>query len=507
MSEIELTGASLSVADVAAIASGARVRLSEEVRAAMVENHRAYLAAGPPDILARKEAWLVGSADQVSCGERVASFVRSHCAGVGEPLSQQAVRALMAVRANQLSRALSGVRPEVVELLIAMLNEGVHPVVPSQGSVGAAGDLAPLAHVAIVALRLGGRAYRDGLEQDGVAAMDGLPALEVEPKEALSLINGAALTAALGALALYRARRLLLASEVGLAMSLEVAMADAGGLDDGALAARGHPGAMAVAARVRALLAGSALVREQGVGDPFSLRCAPAVQGAALDALHYVERVVEQELNGACDNPLFLGGRLVEAGNFHGAPVALALDHLKVALTQVASIIERRVYRLTYGKLNGNLPSFLMESSGVVSGFMLAQYTAASLVSECKGLAHPASVDSIPTGQHHEDHVPMGPIAARTLLSIVENLAAVVAIEVMVAAQGLDFRAEGLSFTAAGQRVSGPPVALAAGVAEAHRRVRQVVPRWVDDRVLHRDLSAVLAIVRAGDFSGGGHPW
>lgn len=505
---IEIRGDSLGVDAVAAIAAGAQVSLGSEARARMIQNHRAWLLAAPMDILARKEAWLVGSADHVgSSRERVASFVRSHCAGVGEPLPDAAVRALLAVRANQLACGRSGVRPEVVELLLAMLNAGVHPVVPSQGSVGAAGDLAPLAHLARVALRLGGRARRGGAELDAAAAMQGLPELEVEPKEALSLINGAALTTALGALAVARARRLLLASEVGLAMSLEVAMADAGCLDERALAARGHPGAVAVAARVRELLAGSQLVREHGEADAFSLRCAPAVHGAAWDALHYVERVVEQELNGACDNPLLIDDRVVEAGNFHGAPVALALDHLKVALTQVASIGERRVYRLTYGKLSGNLPSFLMESSGVVSGFMLAQYTAASLVSECKGLAHPASVDSIPTGQHHEDHVPMGPIAARTLLSILENLAAVVAIEVLVAAQGLDFRREGLSFTDAGERVVGPPVALAAGVAAVHQRVRGAVPRWTDDRVLHRDLSAVIGMVRAGDFSGGGQPW
>lgn len=505
---IELCGEKLGIDAVAAVIAGESVRLAEPTRARLRENHRAWTEHGAADILARKEAWLVGSADQVgSSRERVASFVRTHCAGVGDPLPDEAVRALLLVRANQLAQGLSGVRPEVVELLLAMLNHGVHPVIPSQGSVGAAGDLAPLAHMTCVALRLGGRARRGGQELDAAAAMAGLPEIELEPKEALSLINGAALTAALGARAVFRARRLLAAAEVGLAMSLEVAMADTGALNERALAARGHAGAVDVAARVRGLLAGSALAGAHGEADAFSLRCAPAVQGAALDALRYVEGVVERELNGACDNPLLVDDVMVEAGNFHGAPVALALDHLKVALTQVASIVERRVYRLTYGKLSGNLPSFLMESSGVVSGFMLAQYTAASLVSECKGLAFPASVDSIPTGQHHEDHVPMGPIAARTLLAVVDNLAAVTAIELLVAAQGLDFRRAGTSFTANGARVDGAPVALAPGVAAAHARVRTRVPRWDDDRVLHRDLSAVIEMVRAGDFSGGGHPW
>lgn len=501
MSVVQVDGRSLSVHDVVDVAHGAPAALCEQARAAVLAGHARWKAHGPADILTEKETWLVGvDVADASPEERLAGFVLSHCAGVGAPLSPDQVRALMLTRANVLASGLSGVRPEGVELLLAMLEAGVHPVVPSQGSVGAAGDLAPLAHVAQVAFRLGGQAWRDGAALPGVEAMRGLPAFSPEPKEALSFINGASLTAALGAIAVVRAERALHSAEQALAMSMGVVLADSDCLDEGALGARRHPGALAVAERVRARIAGSQLVHSGRSADAFSIRCAPAVLGAAWDALAYVRQTVERELNGACDNPLIVGDRVIEGSNFHGAPVAMALDHLKVALTQVASISERRTYRLTYGSLTGNLPSFLLESSGVNSGFMLAQYTAASLVSECKGLSHPASVDSIPTGQHHEDHVSMGPAAARTLLAVIEALVEVVGIELLVASQGLDFRREGVSFTEDGERVQGPPVPLSPGIRASWERVRAVVPRWTQDRVLHVDLSAVSTRVRAGDF-------
>ncbi|MCB9764142.1 MAG: aromatic amino acid lyase [Alphaproteobacteria bacterium] len=502
MSAVYIDGASLSARKVAAVAGGAPVRLASSAREAMRANHDAWRRHGTADILGDKETWLIGASTAASPRERVRGFVLSHCAGVGPPLAEPEVRALMLCRANVLAAACSGVRPELVELLLAMLNKGVHPVVPAKGSVGAAGDLAPLAHVAQVALRMGGRATVRGEALDGVVAMQGLPEVKAASKETLSLINGASLTVACGALAVHRAERLLRSAERALAQTMAVVLADADCLDARAMASRRHPGACAVAERMRALIEGSALVHRGRSADAFSIRCAPAVLGAAWDALDYVRGVVEHELNGACDNPLLFDGEVIEAGNFHGAPVALALDHLKVALTQVASIAERRVFRMTYGRLTGNLPSFLLESSGVDSGFMLAQYTAASLVSECKGLAHPASVDSIPTGQHHEDHVPMGPAAARGLLAIVENLAEVLAIELLVGAQGLDFRLEGTSFSPKGEKITGQPVAPASAIQEIQETVRAVSPRWTADRVLHRDLEAVARRVRAGDFEG-----
>ena len=473
--EIVLGEGPLTVDALIAVVDGAPVRLGDEARARIAQNHAVWLSLGPPDILARKETWLLGiEGTGAPQAQRVSTFVRCHCAGVGPPLATALVRALMLTRASQLSQGLSGVRPELIELLLAMLNAGVHPVIPSLGSVGAAGDLAPLAHLAEVAFRLGGKAERGGVVRGFAEAMEGVPSFTPEPKEALSLINGATLTAAMGA-----------------------------------LASRGHPAAVESAARVAASLEGSTLVQVGRSPDAFSVRCAPAVHGAAWDALEYTERVVTRELNGACDNPLVFEDGAVEAGNFHGAPVAITLDHLKVALTQVISIAERRVYRLTYGRLTGNLPSFLLEGSGVNNGFMLAQYTAASLVSECKGRCFPASADSIPTGQHAEDHVPMGPNAARGLLHITEDAASVLAIEALVAAQGLEFRRAGRSFLADGTRVQGPEVALAPAVAAALATVRAVAPLWVDDRVLHGDLAAVATQVRDGAFAqgDGGRGW
>ncbi|MBK9643814.1 MAG: aromatic amino acid lyase [Deltaproteobacteria bacterium] len=508
--EIVLGEGPLTVDALIAVVDGAPVRLGDEARARIAQNHTVWLGLGPPDILARKETWLLGiEGTGAPQAQRVSTFVRCHCAGVGPPLATALVRALMLTRASQLSQGLSGVRPELIELLLAMLNAGVHPVIPSLGSVGAAGDLAPLAHLAEVAFRLGGKAERGGVVRGFAEAMEGVPSFTPEPKEALSLINGATLTAAMGALAVHRVRRLLRTAERTLSMSMEVVLADAGCLDPRALASRGHPAAVESAARVAASLEGSTLVQVGRSPDAFSVRCAPAVHGAAWDALEYTERVVVRELNGACDNPLVFEDGAVEAGNFHGAPVAITLDHLKVALTQVISIAERRVYRLTYGRLTGNLPSFLLEGSGVNNGFMLAQYTAASLVSECKGRCFPASADSIPTGQHAEDHVPMGPNAARGLLHITEDAASVLAIEALVAAQGLEFRRAGRSFLADGTRVQGPEVALAPAVAAALATVRAVAPLWVDDRVLHGDLAAVATQVRDGAFAqgDGGRGW
>jgi len=496
-----LLGGALDVAAVARVARGTPVALSAAARDAMAANAASWEAAGAPDVLAFKAAWLVGPrADRVDPAERLEAFVTGHCAGVGAPLAVDQVRAMMLARANVLAGARSGCRPEAAEILIAMLNAGVHPHVPSQGSVGAAGDLAPLAHVARVACRLGGVAARGGRALPALEAIAGQPHFVPTPKEALSLINGSTLSAALAALACHRAERLLRVSELALAMSMEVALASADCLDARLLAARGHPAAVESAARVRALLAGSALAVPGRSPDDFSIRCAPAVLGAAWDAVAYARVTVERELGGACDNPLLIDGAVLEGGNFHGAPVGLAMDHLKVALTQAASIAERRVYRLTYGQLTGNLPSFLLEGSGLNSGFMLAQYTAASLVSECKGLAHPASVDSIPTGQHHEDHVSMAPIAARGALQIIDALAEVLSIEILVAAQGLDFRRQGVTWTPDGRRVQGPPAALAEGTAAALARVRARVPHWDDDRVLHRDQQAVASLVRGGEI-------
>ena len=501
-------GRSLNCAGVAAVAHGGQAVLSDEARGAMEANYASWLSLGAPDILAGKEAWLVGGS-RVDTGswDRLRGFVESHCAGVGPELGDAVVRAMMVCRANVLARACSGCRPLSVDVLLSMLEHGVHPIVPSLGSVGAAGDLAPLAHMARVAFRLGGKARTPRGVVEAQEAMEPVLAYEPTPKEALSLINGSTLSSALGAIACHRAERVLLAAELGLAATMEVVLASPGCLEPAVLEARGHPGAVEVSARVRELLKGSALVVPERGPDAFSIRCAPAVLGAAWDALAHVRSVVETELNGACDNPLVVDGAIVEAGNFHGAPIAMALDHLKIAMTQVGTIAERRIFRMNYGQLSGNLPSFLVESNGLNSGFMLAQYTAASLASENKGLSHPASVDSIPTGQHHEDHVSLAPIAARGCLDIVENTAHIVAIEVLTASQGLEFRRDGAQYDEFGELQTGIPVRLAPGVAALLERVRRVVPRWTEDRVLHRDIEAVSTLLRSNGLMGREEAW
>lgn len=490
---IRVDGRSLTIADVHRVASGEAAELAPEAATAM----RANVASAPQgeSVLERKRIWLVGQhASGMSGDELARAFILGHCAGVGEPFPEAVVRATLVARANVLAGGLTGSRPEAAEALLALLRAGVVPHVPSQGSVGAAGDLAPLAHIAAVVC--------------GYTASDPpVQPLRPTPKEALSLINGATVTTALAALACARARRVLEAAIAAAAMTFEVVRADAGCIDARPLAARGHPGAEDAATRLRALLAGSEAVIAGREPDAFSIRCAPAVLGSALDALEHTEAVVTRELNGAADNPLLFDGEWIEAGNFHGSPVALAMDHLRIALTSVATQSERRTFRLTYGQLSHGLPSFLVPGTGLNSGFMLAQYTAASLASECKGLCWPASVDSIPTVQHHEDHVSMGPISARRTLDVLECLADIVAIEALLAAQGLDLRALGRAWGPAGEPIEAPPVAPPAPIERLRATLRAEIPFWEDDGVLRPALVSVGRLVRQGALSGALSPW
>lgn len=499
MAEVLLDGTTLTCADIAAIAEGAPVRFDDAARARVDASARYYAQQDDPHIVRHKWAWLVGGAQPEDLHVATRMFIEGHCAAVGPPLDRAVARALMATRANQLAVGLSGVRPEVLDLFVAVLEADIVPVVPAHGSVGAAGNPV-LAHVARVLCRYGGEAVRDGQTRPAAEALAGLPELVPTEKEALSLINGSSLTTALAALAVHRAERALRAAQAACALSLEVVQADVACLSPRAMEARRAPGAVEVAARLRSLVAGSELVHAQNWPDSFSIRCAPTVLGAAADALASVKQTVERELNCASDNPLvFAGCEVVEAGNFHGAPVALAMDHLKTALVMVASIAERRVFRLTYARLSG-LPSFLLPNSGANSGLMLAQYTAASLVSEARARSFPASADAIPTVQHHEDHVSMGPGAAQGALEIVALLEDVIAIELLCAAQGLDFRLAGQAVDAHGALVDVPPLQPGAGSRAVYDAVRERVPRWVDDRVMHLDLEALGDAVRAGVF-------
>jgi histidine ammonia-lyase len=490
---ISLDGRGVTAADLHAIAHGEAVHLDAGARGRM-EANVASMPSGP-SILEEKRHWLVGGfAAELSADELCKTFIIGHCAGVGELLPDAMVRATMAARANVLATATTGCRPEAAEILVAMLNQGVTPKVPSQGSVGAAGDLAPLAHIARMACGY-------------MPRPDGLPEYAPNPKEALALINGISMTTALGSVAVTRIQRILDCSIAACAMTMEAMGADSGCIDERLLRARNHPGAIEIAEKLREWLAGSDQVKRGQGANAFSIRAAPAVMGTLVEELCCTTTILERELNGAGDNPLLIDGEWIEGGNFHGAPVAQALDALKVALTQLATVSERRTFRLTYGQLSKGLPSFLVRGTGLNSGFMLTQYTAASLASECKGLAHPAAVDSIPTVQHHEDHVSMGPIAARMLLEMTECVADIVGIELLLAAQALDLRMRGIAFDAAGDRIDADLVTPAPPIAEAHARIRERIAYWEDDGVLHPALVAAGEMVRSGEILGKKVKW
>ena len=490
---IALDGLTLTVSDLFAIAHGQRVSLDAAARQRMIDNVNTMPPG--PSILEEKRHWLVGGfAAEMNEDELCKTFILGHCAGVGAPLADPMVRATMAARANVLATATTGCRADAAEILIEMLNEEVIPRVPSQGSVGAAGDLAPLAHIARVACGYADRPAR-------------LSKYKPNAKEALALINGISMTAALGAIAAVRIKRILECSTAACAMTMEAMGADAGCIDDRLLRARNHPGAVRIGDTLREWLEGSQQVLSGQGANAFSLRAAPAVMGTLVEELDSTTNIIERELNGAGDNPLLMDGEWIEGGNFHGAPVAQALDALKIALTQLATVSERRTFRLTYGQLSKGLPSFLVRGTGLNSGFMLTQYTAASLASECKGLAHPAAVDTIPTVQHHEDQVSMGPIAARMLLEMSECVADIVGIELLLAAQALDLRMRGVGFDAEGEPLDAEPVTPSPKIAELHARIRHHIDYWEDDEVLHPVLVAAGEMVRTGSVLGDPLPW
>jgi histidine ammonia-lyase len=423
------------------------------------------------------------------------NLVRSHASGVGPPLPAEVVRAMLLLRANTLAVGLSGVRVELAELLLAMLNAGVHPVVPSRGSVGASGDLAPLAHLALVAIGEG-KAEVHGARMAGAEALAtaGLEPIELQAKEGLALLNGTQLMAGIGALAIADARTLAQSADVIGAMSLEAMEGTDAAFAEALIGARPHPGQVASAAHLRALVRGSQIGeghRESThrVQDAYSLRCMPQVHGAARDAIDQLERVVSVELNAATDNPLVFpesadhpDGEVISGGNFHGEPLALALDYATMAVAELASISERRTARIVDARLSG-LPAVLSEQPGLESGLMITQYVAASLVNELQSLAHPASVDSIPTGANQEDHVSMGATSALQLREALDRAQTVLAIEALCAAQGLDFRA---------------PMRPGAGVARAHAALREVVTHLDADRTPAPDIASVHDLVASG---------
>jgi histidine ammonia-lyase len=421
------------------------------------------------------------------------NLVRSHAAGVGDLLPEREVRAMMLLRANVITKGYSGARLDLAELLVGMLNAGLCPPIPEQGSVGASGDLAPLAHLA---LSLIGEGTLQCNGSSGPAAdmlrSSGLAPVSLEAKEGLTLINGTQAHTAIGALALVDAHRLWRTAHVAGAMSLEALLGTPVAFDPRIQDVRGQLGQAASAAYLRELLADSEIRESHRENDPrvqdaYALRCMPQVHGPVLDAMDFASGVIGREINAATDNPLvFESGDLLSGGNFHGQSVAMALDFLAIALTNLATISERRIDRLVHPDLNQGLPPFLSRDAGVNSGFMMAQVTAASLASECKVLSHPASVDTIPTDGSKEDVVPMAMSAAWKLRRVVRNVRYVLAIELMCAAQGIDYRA---------------PLKPGRGVARAHATVRRLVAPLERDRVLSGDIEQLARAIQSDEFS------
>ncbi len=426
-------------------------------------------------------------------GELQRNLVRSHASGLGARLSREETRALMLLRANALAQGYSGVRPVVIERLLACLEAEVHPVIPEVGSAGASGDLAPLSHLAL-ALMGEGSAELDGVVSPAAEALSrkGLSPLQYEAKEGLALLNGTQAMLGVGVLALMRAERALESAEVAGAMSLEALKGTPDAFHPLIQSVRPHPGQAESAERLRALLAHSEIRESHRHGDPrvqdaYSLRCMPQVHGAARDALAHVRRVLEVEVNSATDNPLVFAeeGLILSGGNFHGQPVAQVMVLLCIAGADVMGMSERRIERLLNPALSG-LPAFLAREPGVESGLMTAQLSAVDWVAESRVLAHPASVDSISTGGAKEDHVSMGMTAARKARSVVSNLEGVLAIELLCAAQGLEFL---------------KPLRPGRGVARAYTLVRERVKPLAGDRPLTPDIEALTELVRSGAFS------
>jgi histidine ammonia-lyase len=506
MDEVILDGQALSLAEIEGVSlNGCRVSIAAAAQSRMAKSRdtiEEILAAGqtvygvntgfgklsdvriPSDKLAQLQT----------------NLVRSHAGGVGQPLSEGESRAMLLLRANVLAKGLSGNRPELVDLLVAMLNAGVHPVIPEKGSVGASGDLAPLAHQALVLIGEG-EAWYHGERMAGGEAMRraGLKPLKLAAKEGLALLNGTQAMTAVGALAVARARRVAMVADLAGAMSLDALMGTPAAFDARIHEARPHAGQIATAKHLIALMADSE-IRESHrehcsrVQDAYCLRCMPQVHGAVRGVLAHVTGVLEIEAGSATDNPLVFPSdsegaserAVLSGGNFHGAPLAYAFDYAAIATTDLASITERRIDRLLNPDINEGLPAFLSGDPGLSSGFMIAQIVAAALINECQVLSHPSSTGSIPTDGGKEDHVSMGMTGALKLRQIVEHAERIVAIELMCATQGLEYRR---------------PLKSSPELERAYAVVRAIVPRLEEDRVLAPDIEALAAALRAGAFN------
>jgi histidine ammonia-lyase len=493
---VVLDGGPLRLEDVEAVArGGAAVRIGERARQAMAAA-RAWLERlddtgervyGITTGVGRLKDVLIPPSERARLQR---NLVLSHAGGVGPPLPEDEVRAVLLLLAASLCRGASGVRPVVAETVVACLERRVHPVVPEGGSLGSSGDLAPLAHVALCLIGEG-EAWVDGRRVPAAEALGraGIAPLVLESKEGLALLNGTHLMTGVGALAVLDAARLVRLADVAGAMSLEALMGTNAAFDPRIHALRPHPGQQASAANLRRLTADSAIIASHRdctrVQDAYSLRCMPAVHGSARAAVGFAREVLEREAAAVTDNPLVFAadGAVLSGGNFHGEPLGLALDTLAVGLAQLAGISERRIDRLVNPLTSEGLPAFLAAEGGVNSGYMIAQYVAASLVAECKRLAQPASVDSIPASGLQEDYNALAAASALKALAAVGHVRRVLAIELLLAAQALDLRA---------------PLAPGRGSAAARDAVRRRIPPLAGDRYLKADLDAALALVEDG---------
>ncbi len=494
-----LNGAPLSLEEIVRVSEGkVEVKLSDSARERMADSRRVVeniVAAGetvygintgfgklsdvtvPPDRLNQLQL----------------NLVRSHACGVGKPMSPEETRVLMLLRANVLAAGFSGARSVVADQILALLNADVLPQIPSRGSVGASGDLAPLAHLALGLIGEGESLVNSEWKSSKQALIDaGIEPLELLAKEGLALINGTQAMGAVGLLAVARAKTALQSATLAGAISLEALLGTPAAFDARISQARRHEGQIRIAAMLSVLLQGSEIRESHRKGDPrvqdaYCLRCMPQVHGAVWTVLNHVADILTAETGAATDNPLVFAesGDVISGGNFHGAPLAYALDYAAIALTDLASICERRVDRLVNPDLNEGLPSFLTAHSGESSGFMIAHVTAAALLSECKVLAHPASVDSVPTSGGKEDHVSMGMTSANKLLQVVTNLERIVAIELVAAVQAVEFRR---------------PLKSSTGIEKAIAVVRSLVPKLEEDRSMSSEIQLVANSVRNGEF-------
>ena len=497
MENILITGHTLTLEELAAVCrENAPVALSPEAKQRILESRQVV------DMLVDEAAVVYGittgfgkfsdvTITQDECKQLQRNLIVTHAVGAGEPFPRDVARGIMLLRVNNLAKGFSGTRLELVETLVAMLNRGVTPVIPQKGSLGASGDLAPLSHMVLPMLGLGQAEYEgEVLPGDVAMARAGIPTVELVAKEGLALINGTQAMTSVGALAVYDAIRLMKTADIAAAMSFEANRGVKDALDPRVHAVRPHDGQMKTAANLRNLLLGSGNVTCQGevrVEDGYSLRCVPQVHGASQDAINYVKSKVEIEMNAVTDNPIIFKETMegISGGNFHGQPMALAFDFLGIALSELANISERRLERLVNPNI-GNFPAFLVKKGGLNSGFMIVQYSAAALVSENKVLAHPASVDSIPSSAGQEDHVSMGTIAARKAAEILGNVRRVLAMELMCACQAVD--------------LLGGQEKLGKGTAPAYRAIRAVCDTLEDDRPLYEDINRCEAVIQDGSL-------